>query len=114
VILSRHELHALAISVLALSAPARAQDDRAAELAKKLANPVASLISVPLQYNHDDYGGANDGAQVDKLVIQPVLMLPTATDDALGTEKWGIGPTGVADGPEGWGLRVQLTLLNPK
>jgi hypothetical protein len=26
----------------------------------------------------------------------PVLLLPTATDDALGSEKWGIGPTGVA------------------
>jgi hypothetical protein len=29
---------------LALAAPAMAQDDEAAELAKKLANPVASLI----------------------------------------------------------------------
>jgi hypothetical protein len=150
---------ALAISALALAlaVPARAQDNQAAELAKKLANPVASLISVPLQYNYDEYGGANDGAAVSKLVIQPVipfslnedwnlitrtliplvdqkdfpldalngsglgditpsfffspkaptaggwiwgagpvLLLPTATDDALGTEKWGIGPTGVA------------------
>ena len=26
----------------------------------------------------------------------PVLLLPTATKDVLGTEKWGIGPTGVA------------------
>jgi hypothetical protein len=25
----------------------------------------------------------------------PVLLLPTATEDLLGTEKWGIGPTGV-------------------
>jgi len=47
---SRHELiPALAISALVLSVPVRAQDDQAAELAKKLANPVASLISVPLQ-----------------------------------------------------------------
>ena len=32
----------------------------------------------------------------------PVLLLPTATDDLLGTEKWGAGPTAVAlrqDGP---------------
>jgi hypothetical protein len=38
-----------------------------------LASPVASLISVPLQYNYDEYGGANDGAAVGKLVIQPVI-----------------------------------------
>lgn len=28
--------------------------------------------------------------------IGPVIMLPTASDEMLGTEKWGIGPTGVA------------------
>ena len=153
----------LAVSALALATPARAQDDQAAELAKKLANPVASLVSVPLQYNRDEYGGANEGASVSRLVIQPVipfslnddwnlitrtlipivdqrdfplaalnesglgdttasfffspksptaggwiwgagpiLLLPTASQDALGTEKWGLGPTGVAlrqDGP---------------
>jgi hypothetical protein len=153
----------LAIAALAMASPARAQDDQAAELAKKLSNPVANLISVPLQYNDDSYGGANDGASVSRLVIQPVvpfslnddwnlitrtlipladqkdfplatlnesglgdittslffspksptadgwiwgvgpvLLLPTASKDALGTDKWGIGPTGVAlrqDGP---------------
>ena len=26
----------------------------------------------------------------------PVLLLPTATDDLLGTKKWGAGPTGLA------------------
>jgi hypothetical protein len=41
------------------------------ELAKKLANPIASLISEAMQYNHDDYGGVNDGASVDRLNIQP-------------------------------------------
>jgi hypothetical protein len=148
---------AVATMALALAAPAWAQEDQAAELAKKLANPVASLISVPLQYNHDEYGGSNDGASASKLIIQPVipfslnndwnlitrtliplvdqkgfpvaalnesglsdttasfffspksptaggwiwgagpvLLLPTATQDVLGTEKWGLGPTGVA------------------
>lgn len=27
--------------------------------------------------------------------VGPVFLLPTATDDLLGTEKWGAGPTGV-------------------
>jgi len=62
-----------AIGALAVAAPARAQDDQAAELAKKLANPIASLISVPLQYNYDEYGGANDGAAVSRLNVQPVI-----------------------------------------
>lgn len=155
----RYEVVLLAAMVaLVLAAPVRAQDEAAAaELAKKLANPVASLISVPLQYNYDEYGGANDGAAVSRLVIQPVIpfslnedwnlitrtlipivdqqdfpvaalnesglsdttaslffspkaptasgwiwgagpvfLLPTATEELLGTEKWGIGPTGVA------------------
>lgn len=146
----------LATSAWVLATPAQAQDDQATELAKKLSNPVASLISVPLQYNYDEYGGANDGAAVSKLIMEPVipfslnenwnlitrtliplvdqqdfpvaavnesglgditsslyfspksptaagwiwgagpvLLLPTATEDVLGTEKWGIGPTGV-------------------
>lgn len=41
-----------AVISLMLAIPASAlADDKAAELAKKLANPVANLISVPLQYN---------------------------------------------------------------
>lgn len=147
----------LAASALLMPVAVSAQDEQAAELAKKLANPIASLISVPMQYNHDEYGDANDGAEVNRLNVQPVipfslnddwnlisrtivplvdqndfpaaarnesglgditaslffspkaptaggwvwgagpvLYLPTATEDVLGAEKWGIGPTAVA------------------
>ena len=134
----------------------KAATDKEAELAKKLANPIASLISVPAQYNYDEYGGLNDGASVSRLNLQPVIpfsltdnwnvitrtivplidqhgfpleamnesglgdivasqffspklpgaggwiwgvgpveLLPSATDEVLGGEKWGLGPTGV-------------------
>ena len=39
----------------------------------------------------------------------PVLLLPTATDDVLGSEKWGIGPTAVVlkqQGPWTYGALV--------
>jgi len=39
--------------------------------------------------------------------VGPVWLLPTATEDALGGEKWGIGPTGVAlkqQGPWTYGI----------
>lgn len=127
------------------------------DFAKKLANPIASMISVPFQLNYDkDFGVDDEGAKW-VLNIQPILpisigdhwniitrtilpvidtddlpakgmgesgigdvvasqffspkalskrgwtwgvgpvwLLPTATDDALSSEKFGIGPTGVA------------------
>lgn len=154
---SNRWMPSLAMTAIALAPSAWAQGDQAAELAKQLANPIASLINVPLQYNYDEYGGANDGAAVSRLNIQPVIpfslnndwnlitrtivplidqrdfpsaamnesglgdttaslffspkaptaggwiwgagpvfLLPTATQDVLGAEKWGLGPTGVA------------------
>jgi len=76
------------------------------ELAKKLSNPVAALISVPLQLNYDQHYGSADG---DKwtLNLQPVIpltlnaewnvisrtILPIVSQDNVvpGTSKWGIG-----------------------
>ena len=130
--------------------------DEGEELAKKLANPIASLISMPFQLNYDENIGSDEKGSVAKLNIQPVIpfslsddwnlisrtilpvvwqddmtpadksglsdtvqslffspkapmeccgliwgagpvfLIPTATDDLLGGEKWGAGPTLVA------------------
>ena len=148
----------LCVSILIaifLAMPVFAQDE--AELAKKLSNPVASLISVPIQANYDENIGPNEEGSVWKINIQPVIpitfnenwnlisrtilpiinqndvpvkgmgesgigdivqsiffspkaptsggliwgagpvfLIPTASEDVLGGEKWGIGPTAVA------------------
>ncbi len=123
------------------------------DLAQKLSNPVASLISVPFQFNFDRGYGPDDDGHRFVLNIQPVIpislsadwnlisrtivpivhqhdlfpgagdetglgditqsfffspkeptagwiwgagpvfLIPSATDDSLGSEKFGIGPT---------------------
>ena len=126
-------------------------------LARQLSNPVASLISVPFQFNYNHNIGPEDEGQNVTMNFQPVVpipitedwnvisrtilpvtwqgdvfpgagsqfglgdtlqslfvspqapgpggliwglgpvfLLPTATDDLLGSGKWGAGPTGVA------------------
>ena len=114
----------LAFGVLLGSAPRgnaqapAAGADEAAELAKKLSNPVASLISLPLQ-NNWDYGLGTTNATRYTLNFQPVIPITL-------NEKWNLiartivpyvsfgalSPGG--SGAGGLGDTVQSFFLSPK
>jgi hypothetical protein len=150
-------------AILAASPVWAVEEGHATELAKKLQNPVADLISVPFQNNFNfgvgpedkmqyvlniqpvipqhvtgewnwihraiiplidqpspvnefglgdiQYQGFLSPAKPNKLIwgVGPVLQVPSATDDQLGTEKWSAGAGAVAlrmDGPWVYGALV--------
>ena len=104
----------------ALFAQDAAADDKAAaaELAKKLANPVASLISVPIQ-NNWDFGIGSANAMRYTANIQPVIPFTLNTNWNLITRTIipviyaeSTGP-GVGD-KSGLGDIVQSLWLSPK
>lgn len=68
-----------ACAALALHPGPAAADSSDAELAKKLSNPIANLISVPLQNNLDCCIGDRDAAKYT-LNIQPVVPLSLTPD----------------------------------
>ncbi len=82
---------------------------------------VISRTILPVTYQDDVFGTSDRGGMGDVVQsfffspkdsdvtwgVGPVFLLPTATDDVLGSERWGIGPTGVIlkqDGPWTYGM----------
>jgi hypothetical protein len=72
-------LQSACVLLLAAAGPALAQDN-AAELARKLSNPVAALISVPMQLNFDQDIGAGRQGERWRLNLQPVIPMDLDRD----------------------------------
>jgi hypothetical protein len=75
----RHRVAAALLSVCFVPYMSAARADEEAELAKKLQNPVAALVSVPFQYNWDTGIGTAD-AKRETLNIQPVIPIALNQD----------------------------------
>lgn len=73
----RLQIIAALLPALLIGTTAWAQDNTQ-DLAKKLSNPIASLISVPFQFNYDSGYGPNDG---DKAYVNVQPVIPITLND---------------------------------
>ena len=101
----------------ARTSEAAAENQEAADLAKKLSNPVADLISVPFQGNYNSGGGYAEKGDQYYVNIQPVIpvhlnddwnlisrtILPFITQSNI-TAPPGTGQTGVGDATQSFFL----------
>ena len=77
--MKKASIHFTALIGMALLSTSLLRADDTEELAKKLANPVASLISAPIQANFDHGIGVGEGGTQWKTNIQPVI--PVSLND---------------------------------
>lgn len=79
---SSRALASLCVALSVVSGSVMAQPSKASstDLAAKLTNPVADLISVPFQYNYDQGIGADKKGTANSLVVQPVIPLKLNND----------------------------------
>jgi len=73
-------LAGIAVSVTTFNSTAQTARSDTSDLAAKLTNPVADLISVPFQYNYDANIGLDKKGTANSLVVQPVIPIKLNPD----------------------------------
>lgn len=68
-------LAGLSLGITGFNALAQSAPGSTSDLASKLTNPVADLISVPFQYNYDTNIGLDKKGTANTLVVQPVIPI---------------------------------------